>query len=607
MVEYKFDYFLDNVDEKTAKKRRLRVEKLLEFDKISLEFLDLSRTCDPESEEMLSPEQKKAVDEYKNVLKLSMNFAKKKEVKVTVIILGSVNRACLIAYDDEYFEDDFALKIMFGMRGLWGKVVPEHNLLRDYLKYNEQIFSDEPIYVFHKAGKNLEYDYKTLCDRYKRLGAYFIKSGLSQKRIAIIGSDSFEWVVAFLAVNTTGGVVITVDPRIETEDILQNLEQSEAELVFCDGEMVEKLEGSIRCFTLDNIVELEAEGEKILRSNNGEYKEVPVKPQDDALIIFTSGTSGHHKAAVLTQLALLNTRETIMPEGVMTVVPLFHAAGLSVLVTRLIAQGVLVFTDDYTILHELIKEYSLSSLITVPAILDALVNLINKSGAESFKKIYGDSLLTLSYGGAEGTTDYCSVFAKVGLGVVNFYGLTETFGAVVSQGCGENRFKTGFGLNSNIRIKIRDPDSHGCGEIMMKKNEWLFDRYLNDETATNEAVKDGWFHTGDNGFFKNGKLYITGRIKNTIILANGENVAPEELEGKLNDFDSVTESLVYDEDGLICAKLVINTDGDDSELQAEAKRVRDELNKNLPMHMMVRKVFAQREPLERNNTGKLVR
>ena len=142
---------------------------------------------------------------------------------------------------------------------------------------------------------------------------------------------------------------------------------------------------------------------------------------------------------------------------------------------------------------------------------------------------------------------------------------------------------------------------------MMKKNEWLFDRYLNDETATNEAVKDGWFHTGDNGFFKNGKLYITGRIKNTIILANGENVAPEELEGKLNDFDSVTESLVYDEGGLICAKLVINTEGDDSELQAEAKRVRDELNKNLPMHMMVRKVFAQREPLERNNTGKLVR
>jgi long-chain acyl-CoA synthetase len=224
------------------------------------------------------------------------------------------------------------------------------------------------------------------------------------------------------------------------------------------------------------------------------------------------------------------------------------------------------------------------------------------------------NMRTIIYGSASSDKKVIHLFNTIGIDMLQGYGLTET-APVIS--CESDKFHFECGSSGyplyNEEVKIDEPNSEGIGEILVKGPNIMLG-YYNNETATKNSFKDGWFCTGDLGKFgKDGRLFVTGRKKDLIVLSNGKNVYPEELEAILNKFDLISESMVYEKDDKICAKIVYATD--DSLSQALTK---DEIynkidaqikiiNKDLPVYKYIREFFITDKPLIKTTTQKIKR
>lgn len=499
------------------------------------------------------------------------------------------------------------------------------------------------------------------------LGTSFIKNGLRGRKIALVGENSYGWACTYYAVMAVNSVLVPVDKDLSAEDIAGIISVSDCEAVIF-GEMAKAKVGQIRD-TLPNVrywyginedlPALMADGDAAYRAGDNSYYEEKTDPDALASIVFTSGTTGKGKGVMLSQRNIL--MDMVLGEynfsithKTLFVLPPHHTFGSTVIYVGHVPQGCEVYiTSGLKHIGEEMLEQRPTSLILVPAFLElmnkkiwedarksgkagllkslmAVSNFLLKFGIDLrgplFKSVrcaFGGRVRQIICGGAKLGNDVIRTFESIGITVMNGYGITECAPLI---SCNRNFYQKKGSVGVPILledIKILNPDEYGDGEICVKGPNVMLGYYGNPEATAEAFTPDGYFRTGDYGHLdEEGWVYITGRLKNLIILSNGKNVYPEEIEAEIKSVKGVAEVVVYEgkSDKRACKDLVVAEifpDGKEIEqLSAgqpdfDAKKYFNaeiaKLNKRMPPYKAVRMVRLRDTEFEKNTSKKIKR
>lgn len=439
-------------------------------------------------------------------------------------------------------------------------------------------------------------------DDVRNLGTALIAKGLREENIAIVGENSYGWCCSFFAVMAIGSVTVPVDKELPIEDIDGIITTTGCKAVIFGKSSEEKVkeilagggfktvelfvsiapQSSLEAKSLSSLAEMQEIGGKLYAEGDNSYYDYKIDVNKLASIVFTSGTTGKGKGVMLSQanigldmtLGMYNfdiTRKTLH------VLPPHHTFGSTVNFVGHLSQGCEVYiSSGIKHVSDEIKEQQPTHLILVPAFLEVMNRKIwataRKSGKEGLLKVmmkvsdclrkvgidvrrklfasvlsaFGGKLELIICGGAKLDEDIIRTFDSLGITILNGYGITECAPLISAN---RNKYRKPGSVGTPIlacRVKIDNPDENGEGEICVKGPNVMLGYYNNPEATAEVFDKDGFFHTGDYGKLDDeGWIYITGRKKNLIILSNGKNVYPEEIEADLQKVEGVCEVVVY--------------------------------------------------------------
>ncbi len=525
--------------------------------------------------------------------------------------------------------------------------------LKQMLEIKASAVPNEIAFRYMPNRKTLvEKTYAEFFQEVRWLGTYLLKRGVRNRKIAIMGENSYHWLLAYMAIVTSGNIAVLLAKDFSAEEVGILLKQTETDIIAASkschavAEAGRKEAGKVRLMDLGDIEEMVATGRKFFERGRNLYDAVPVDNQKLSTIFFTSGTSGLSKAVMLSQWNIardisLTSHLFIPPEGaVMAVLPFNHAFGLITAVWKPFNYQRPVFINSS--LNDFMKEIPVAKpgmLFLVPLFLETfsktiwrtarkqgqeeklkkgmkLSNALMKVGIdrrqELFKDVlkkFGGNLECIICGGAPLDPRYVKEFRSWGIHVLNGYGITEC-SPVLSVNRNQYWRDGSVGqLVPGISFRVYDKDEHGIGEIQVKGDNVMMGYYNNPE-ATEEAFLDGWYRTGDLGYIdKDGFLFITGRAKNLIILNNGENVSPEEIEQNVERIPEVGEVVVFEEDGAITAEIF--PDDTDERPEEEKRKIIEEaikkLNSQQPNFKKIHKIKFRKTPFEKTATRKIKR
>ncbi len=456
---------------------------------------------------------------------------------------------------------------------------------RELVNLSARKYSSRTAFLLReKDGKYRRIKYKELRQRYYNLCSYFISQGLKDKYIAVIGNNSYEWALSYLAAASVG-VVVPIDKELSVEDIENFLQHANVSAICADGKILSKMAfESIAPRALFSFDAIDKEYSLIPCRDEKEIDGIEISKDDMRVLIFTSGTTGSAKGVCLSQSNLLADIQSTLKvvnikssDVTLSILPLHHTYECTLNCILMLSRGACIsYCDSLLKVTKNIVEYSPSILVVVPALLKMVDKKICQSVKEkcpskykelfekySFAEAVGklpfvirkiiSSKVKASLGGKTrlfivGAADLDSAivedFQALGIKVLQGYGLTEC--SPLLAGNSDFYFNpksTGIAI-PDVQLKIDEPNEEGIGEILAK-GENIMLGYFQDEEATNKAFKDGWFRTGDLGRMDgDGALYITGRSKNVIVTENGKNIYPEELEARLANFPEIEDVLV---------------------------------------------------------------
>ena len=530
--------------------------------------------------------------------------------------------------------------------------------------------------IKHKNGKEVSYTDITYSEFQKEInefGAGLMTMGYKDKRIAVIGKNSYPWALTYCTVLGGLGVLVPLDKGLPEAEIELSLKRSKAEVIVFDKEYEETINKILQNGTTSLnkcicMVDTEIEGfttiknvEKIgkeeLAKGNNEYLNTVIDSKKMAAIIFTSGTTSMAKAVMLSQENIasniynLNCVEYIDPKDInMAFLPFHHTFGSTGLLLFMSRGATNVFCDGLRYIQDNMKEYHVSCFVCVPLLIESIykkvMHQIEKQGKmktfekgmkiskfllkfkidirkKLFKEIYdnlGGNLRFVVSGASAIDKTVAEGFNDLGFLTVQGYGLTETAPVLVAENVNNIRYGS-IGLPlPDVDIKIDNPNEEGIGEIIAKGPNVMLG-YYEDEEATNAVIdKDGWFHTGDLAYMdKDGFIFIAGRQKNVIVLKNGKNVYPEELEQLISELPYVAENMVFgmpkDDDLVVSVKIVYNEIyvkqkyGNISEEELKEiiwKDVKD-INSRLTTYKHIKNLVITKEPMIKTTTAKVKR
>ena len=476
----------------------------------------------------------------------------------------------------------------------------EFNNMKEIIYNSANKFNEKTAFIIkNKTGKEINYtniSYSKLLEDINSYGTALYSMGLKGKRVAVIGKNRYEWIIAQLG-NLLGSIVsIPLDKDLQLEELESSLIRSKADAIVFDPKLEKALEqinernntGLKEYICMDkkdgykSVEELIEKGEQLIKNGNKEYINNEIDEKALAILLFTSGTTSKSKAVMLCQkniasnIYALQCVEDIRPtDSNIAFLPYHHIFGC-VGQFMMLACGVkTAFPDGLRYVKQNMQEYKVSVFVVVPVLTEAMYKAIEKEiekqgktkliktivkisnfllklhidiRREIFKQILdnlGGELRLIISGGAPADPYYIKGFKNFGVETVQGYGLSET-GPVIAA---ENFFfqrpgSVGLPMK-NVEVKIDNKDDKGIGEITVKGPNVMMG-YYEMEDLTKEVLHEGWFNTGDLGYIdKDGALFITGRSKNLIVLKNGKKVFPEELETLINRLDLVSECMVF--------------------------------------------------------------
>ena len=444
-----------------------------------------------------------------------------------------------------------------------------------------------------KDGNHTNITYKELKDEINYLGTAFFNLGLREKKIAVIGKNSYMWVLTYLTTLFGNTVLVPLDKDLEEGELESCLVRSKADAIVFDEKLAEKIK-NIRAKGTTNLKEyitnaqtedfknfdkLKESGKELFLSGKTDFENVKVDSDKMSILVFTSGTTSKSKAVMLSQrnvamdICIMKRVEGFSNTDVnLQFLPLHHMFGSTGVLIFLASGCATAFPDGLRYVQANMKEYKVSIFVGVPALIEAiykklekgienqgktkLVNTMRKVtnplGVKAKRKVFksildelgGDLRLIIS-GAASLDNKIDKFFNEIGIRLVQGYGLTETAPVIAAE---NDKYKkagsVGFPMK-HVQVAIAEKDEQGIGEIRTKGPHVMLGYYENEE-ETNKVLKDGWFYTGDYGYLdREGFLFVTGRKKNMIVLQNGKKIFPEEVEELINRIDLVKESMVF--------------------------------------------------------------
>lgn len=537
--------------------------------------------------------------------------------------------------------------------------------IRDIINNSSNKYKDKIAIREKKNKKIVSYTYGQLRDDVYALGTKLIDMGLKDKHIAIVGENSYNWIVSYLAIITGVGVAVPLDKELDSEQISKLLEKGDASAVlFSKGflssidEIIEnsKLEFAACLNDTDKYTDVQTlinEGRQLINEGSTVYEDSIVNVNELNVIMFTSGTTGFNKGVMISQNNLLvNIEQSCKAFGIyhktVAVLPFHHIYENVCGMMAPIAMGMNIFINDsLKYLSKNLKLVKPEMEVMVPLFLETMEksirvelkrmnvekvfensikvsNFLLKFGIDLrrllFRKVhanFGGKLKAIVCGGAALKPELITFFGDIGITIHNGYGITECTPLIsVNLNKKGDHFSVGK-IFSSCQVKIDNKNEEGIGEILVKGPNVMMGYYKDDE-SNEKSFTNGWFRTGDYGSIDADKnLVICGRKKNLIVLSNGKNVHPEELEGYIYEMmPYVKESLVYidkNKKGSEVISTYVYLDQDFSsgksleELESILKEDLKKVNKKLPSFKKIQHIYIKEEEFEKNSSKKIIR
>lgn len=443
-------------------------------------------------------------------------------------------------------------------------------------------------------------------------------------RIAMVGGNSPIYVKMQVGVMCGGGISVLLDPQAGEETLARCMKKAEADILFYDDSLEIDIEQiKIRYPELEFAMKMdESEKEgccgKILADYAGKQATNTICENDCAVIIFTSGTTGEEKGVMLSHLNLTNSvfNTSHAKFGVkLSVLPMHHAFCLNSDI--LISFGnctTLCINGGMANLMDNLLYFEPKLINVVPMVAQTLYNKMvllakqqNKTIEEVKYQVLGNRMQKIVAGGAHLPSELVEKYQNIGIFLCQGYGMTESAPTIASPDM-SRKDKAHTAGRVVLRCKTRVVD----GELQVSSPSVMLG-YVNAPELTAQVItEDGWLRTGDIGYEdEEGFLHITGRVKNLIILSNGENVSPEQIENLLLDHQLIEECLVYGEGNQIAAELFPNSKyaalHKIEDVPLEIEKIVQSVNQALPSYKKVMKYGIRKVALKRTGTGKIIR
>lgn len=547
--------------------------------------------------------------------------------------------------------------------------------LKDMLNKTRELYGNKPGYKI-KIGKGQykTYTHNEIRDMINYLGTALINLGLKGKRIGVIGENRYEWELAYLSVVCGVGIVVPMDKSLPANELEEVIERSEVEAIFYSKkyeEIIKKIKYSEKnklkhLISMDTDIheegiysekELIEKGKEMFDTGNKEYINAKINPEEMRIMLFTSGTTSKSKVVALSHKNLVSNVmdyasvvDVNSNDRILSFLPLHHVYECTVgMLVSLYVGAERSFCDGIRHIMENLNEYKITYAAFVPAIYEMMYKNIWKmiqkedkieetkklmqeykdksmqEKKEIFKEIhdmYGGCIKLFISGAAALDKEVIESFRNWGLNLCQAYGLTETSPIIGIETNEHHRVGSIGRPIPHVQARIDEADDDGVGELVVKGPNVMLG-YYNNKKATDSVMEDGWFHTGDLARIdEDGYIFICGRKKSVIVLKNGKNIYPEEMEGLVNKIEGVKESFIFgkqqtdDKDNIkIHVKIVFNKD-----IMKEAYKVEKEediyrvltekikeVNSVMPKYKAIRGIIVSEEPLIKTTTGKIKR
>ena len=550
--------------------------------------------------------------------------------------------------------------------------------LRDMLEKSEKLYGDKPAYVFktEEEGKFKEITHKQVRDDVKALGTKFVNMGLKDKRIAVISENRYEWGIVYLAAVTGTGVIVPLDKSLPENEIESLMIRSEVEAIVYSqkyNDIMDRIKKEnktkVKYFISMDLekeengiyseYELIKQGKELLEAGNREFLDAKIDAENMAIMLFTSGTTAMSKAVMLSHknicaniMDITSVLRIYDTDRFLSFLPLHHTFECTTGFLYPLSRGSsIAFCEGIRHIADNLKEYKASVMVSVPILFEGMYKKVMKTiekkgklktvqkgikisqfllkfGIDIRKKLFkeihdtlGGNIRIFVAGGAALDPETEKGFNQLGFTLYQGYGLTESSPVISVEDDKYQRLGSIGKAFPSLDVKIEDPNEEGIGELLVKGPSVMLGYYNNEEATKETITEDGWLHTGDLAKIdKDDFIFISGRKKFVIVLKNGKNIYPEEIEALINKIEGIKESFVYgkpehDGDYKICAKIVYDEDlveeifgtKDSEELKEKIWQEVKKINKTMPAYKYVREIIVTNKDLIKTTTQKVKR
>ncbi len=549
------------------------------------------------------------------------------------------------------------------------------NDLKDMLNKTGKLYADRPAYKIKvEEGKYQTYTHKEVRDMINNLGTALINLGLKGKRIAVIGENRYEWEIAYLSIVCGTGIVVPLDKSLPANELELLIERSDVEAIFYTkkySDIIQNIKFSEKnklkhlismdndenCEGIYSQKELIREGKKLIEEGNNEFLNAKINPKEMEIMLFTSGTTSKSKVVTLSHenictnlMDIGSVLDVTQDDVFLSILPIHHVFECTVGFLFSLYKGAeTVFCDGLRHIVENLNEYHVTVMACVPGIYERIFMMIRKKiekqgklegileneekyknssmqkKKEVFKEIHdmlGGKIKLLISGAAALDKTIEEKYRLLGLNLVQGYGLTET-SPVVAVGTNKNYKLGSIGKTvPSVEAKLVDVNDDGIGELVVRGSSVMLGYYEN-EKVNKKSLQDGWLYTGDLAKIdEEGYIFICGRKKSVIVLKNGKNIFPEEMENLVNKIEGIKESFIFgkiqsnDENNIkINVKIVFDRDvikdvykveKDEDIYKVLSKEIK-EVNQTMPSYKAIRGMILTEEPLIKTTTNKIKR